>query len=100
MGIYKTKDRKGRLRYVVSRRWPARVGRIRKYVPTRASAKALLLRIEQAIASGTWRDLMSELEGNAVLEVPTVRQFSKQFVDQYGKTRMKTWIGTSFPSRT
>ncbi len=41
MGIYKVKDRRGRLRYVVSKYWPNRSGRLRKYasqLPERTGA--------------------------------------------------------------
>src|SRR5262245_52786386 len=63
MGICKEQDRQSRVRYVVSKYWPQNSGRLRKYAPTHAAAKALLLRVENAISNGTWRQLRGKQKG-------------------------------------
>ena len=91
MGIYKAKDRQGQTRYVVSRRWP-QGGRLRKYAPNLASAKALLMRIENSILEGTWRKLKQELAGAGQgVKVWTVESFYERFLEEYCKPRMRSW---------
>jgi len=71
----------------VSKYWPDKT-RIRKQVPNRTSAKALLTRIEASILDGTWRDLRAELSG-AVQADPTIAQFSERFLADYAKPRLR-----------
>ncbi len=89
MAIYKEKDHRGKLRYVVSKYWPNGSGRLRKYAPNYTAAKALLTRVEQSILDGTWRELKQELSGN--IHALTVREFSRKFIEEYCKPRMRSW---------
>ena len=90
MGIYKTKDRRGRRRYVVSKYWPKGSGRLRMYAPNYRSAQALQTRVEASILDGTWEQLKQELAG-AKSEIWTVRSFYERFLDEYCKPRLRSW---------
>lgn len=87
MGIFKEKDHKSRVHFVVSKYWPESSGRVRRYAPTHKAAKRLLNRIETSICEGTWRELKEELEGKS--EKTTVREFYERFVEEYCKTHLK-----------
>ena len=60
MGVYKHKDRRGRERIYVDKRWPDGV-RFKRVVPNRTIGKNLLSRVQESIAMGTWRKLRSQL---------------------------------------
>jgi len=87
MGVFKEKDHKIRVRYVVSKYWPERSGRVRRYAPTHEAAKRLLNRIETSICDGTWRELKEELEGTR--ENLTIREFYERFMEEYCKVHLK-----------
>ena len=61
MGVYKHKDRRGKERVYVDKRWPDG-GRYKRVQPNLTVARKTLARIQEAIAMGTWRELREELE--------------------------------------
>jgi integrase len=93
MGIYNQKDRKGNTRYVVSKYWPEKSGRIRFYMPNMALAKQLVAKIDHSIISGTWRELKAELAGEKEVQEKeeTEETFSSRFIEERCKPRMRTW---------
>ncbi len=90
MGINLVRDRHGNQRVEVSRRWPDG-SRFRRYAVNRTAAKKVLARIEEAIFSGTWRELKEELSRRHEETPKTLEEFSKVFLEQHCKVRMKSW---------
>lgn len=60
MGVNERKDRRGRKKVYVDKRWPDGV-QFRRVVQNRTVGKKLLARIEESIVMGTWRALRDEL---------------------------------------
>lgn len=84
MAVNRERDRKGKLRIVVSKRWPDG-SRFRRYVPNSTIAKKTLARVEEAIAMGTWRQLKEELGHKKWERSLTVADFAKIYFDDYCK---------------
>lgn len=72
MAVHEWRDRRGKSRVYVSKRWPDG-RRFKRVVPTRTAGKKLLARIEESIAMGTWRDLRVRLDRPE--ENPTLAEF-------------------------
>jgi integrase len=80
-------------RWEVSKYWPdhtpERSSRFRRSYPTADQAKAMRARIENAIVSGTWKDLRREL-----VEAPppdyTLREFSEIFMTEMRKQNRRS----------
>ncbi len=89
MGINRVKDHRGKTRIQVSKRWPDG-SRFRRYFPNATVAKNTLTRIEAAIVQGVWQELKEELLHQQPEQV-TVESFSKRFLDEHCKVRMKSW---------
>ena len=80
MGLYRGKDRRGKPRYYVEKRWPEGSGRFKRVVPNRTIGKKLLARIEESIAMGTWRQLREELSRGAQ-KVVTLQDLSREYLE-------------------
>jgi len=89
MGINRVTDHKGQTRIQVSKRWPDGT-RFRRLFPNMTLAKNTLARIEGAIAEGTWKECKENLSRRKP-ERQTVKSFSEMFLEQYCKTRMRSW---------
>ena len=61
MGVYKSKDHRGKGKVYVRRRWP-NGSEFKRVAPNKTVGKKLFARIEESIAMGTWRTLKTELE--------------------------------------
>ena len=84
MGIRRWIDRRGREKLHLSKQWPDRT-RFRRVMPNRTVARQLEIRIDYAIAMGSWRQLKEELaRGPAVAEPDstdlTMREFSGEYM--------------------
>ncbi len=88
MGIYREKDRSGKFRHVVSKRWPDG-SRFRRYFENATSAKRMLARIEESMAMGTWRDLRDELTLGFDKNTLTIEQLAEQYMSEYCEVRNK-----------
>lgn len=60
MGMRTTRDRRGKVKLDVDKRWPDG-RRLTRVVSNRTVGKKLLVRIEESIIMGTWRALREEL---------------------------------------
>lgn len=89
MGIIEERDRHGKKRIAVRKRWPDGSECFR-YVENKTVGKKLLSRINEAIAMGTWRQLKKEL-AHGVEKGLTVETFWERFRDEYCKPRMASW---------
>lgn len=84
--ICEERDRKtGRIHVVCSKYWPDG-SRFRRRYSNKTLAKQVLLRIEAAIALGTWRELRRELREGPIADY-TIEQFSKVYYEQYCQIR-------------
>ena len=80
MGVYKSKDRRGKERVYVEKRWPRGAGRFKRVVPNRTMGKKLLARIEESIAMVTWRELKEELSRDRQQPV-TIADLSMEYLE-------------------
>jgi site-specific recombinase XerD len=85
--VNKSRDRRGNVRWSVSKRWPDG-SRFRRFVPNNTIGKKILARIEESIAMGTWRALKDELAHESD-EEETVETFSKIYLNEYCLVRNK-----------
>ena len=66
--------------------WPDGT-QIRRTFGTRRAARRLRNRIEEAIASGTWRELKDEMVRGRQESDVTVKEFAQVYLEEYCKTR-------------
>lgn len=81
---------RGKSRIEVRKRWPDGTN-FRRHYPNKRKAKQVLTQIEASIYDGTWPDLKRRLNGNKNGATPTIREFSKRFLDEYAKPRLRSW---------
>jgi integrase len=89
MGIIEEVDRKGRKRIAVRKRWPDG-SEFHRYVDNKTVGKKLLTKINEAIDTGTWKQLRKDLAHGVDKEI-TVAKFWERFRDEYCKPRMASW---------
>src|SRR4030095_16491962 len=83
MPIHYEKDRRtGRTHLVVEKYWPHGSGRFRRRVANKTTAKDLWLKIETAVANGTWIELRRQLNEPPPQPV-TVAEFAKVYLAEY-----------------
>jgi integrase len=81
MSYFTEKDKRtGRICHVVSQYWPDGRPRFRRRVANETIAKALSLKIEAAVANGTWVELRRGLT-EPPPKVVTVEEFSETYLD-------------------
>src|SRR5262245_5735520 len=81
MSYFTEKDKRtGRTHDVVSQYWPDKRKRFRRRVANKTIAKQLSLKIEAAVANGTWHELRRELT-EPPPKVVTVTEFSDTYLD-------------------
>ena len=82
MGVNQWRDRRGKLRWFVSKRWPDN-SRFKRVATNKTVAKDLLNRIENSIVMGTWRELKAELVRGVPAGNPTLEELSKTYLREY-----------------
>lgn len=83
--IFTELDHAGRECLVLSKYWPDGT-RFRRRFPTKAVAKKMRARIEEAIAMGSWRDLKTELYEDPKKDL-TIEQFADIYLEEYCRVR-------------
>lgn len=82
MGISLQKNRHGKPKVIVSKRWPDG-SRFRRVMPDYTVATKMLARIEEAIAFDTWEELKASLSKRPEEQDPTVRIFAQVYLEEY-----------------
>ena len=94
MGINRVKKR-GKERIEVRKRWPDGTT-FRRYYPNMTLAKHALMRIDAAILDGSWQERKQDDEGT----MPTIADFSRRFLEEYAKPRLRSWDRYELSLRT